>query len=557
MTKLSDENVLLKTQVQSIVQERENIKLEYQKLFNSVKATRVQHQQEVKKLVENVNQKTYAYGDVRAKNQDLLMTIFELKARLTEQAKNVNTKFDESTTLEKPVCVTPLNKNKDLKAKIVSKVEIKTDKSKPVTSCSTSKNEQDHKPNVNSKDTNSKKKVLLNAKSKSTSKDVKKLQSSSNLVANKNDTLNSNVFESRTIVLKAKTVNVVHDGSNLVCVSCGNDDFLTSHDKCVACYDLSSNSRLKRALFPSHVTAKSSKVGATPVFAKYRFSVATPLKATNKDSSASPITPEFRQSHTLSSYMKIKIRTSRKWQKWFEHQSSFNWSPKSLTTQTPPSDSKSSASRRTYSRTLIVLWIVDSGCSKHMTGNLKLLRNFVEKFMGTIRFGNDNFAAITGYGDYVQANLTICHVYYVEGLGQNILSVRQSCDGDLEVAFRSNTCYVRNLEGEDLLTSSRESNVYTISISDMASSSPVCLLSKATSTKLWLWHRRFSHLNIGTINQLSKNELVDGLSISKYDKDHLCSTCEQGKSKKATFPSKLVPSSNLNLNDFNGFCVGQ
>ncbi|GJR34305.1 integrase, catalytic region, zinc finger, CCHC-type containing protein [Tanacetum coccineum] len=118
--------------------------------------------------------------------------------------------------------------------------------------------------------------------------------------------------------------------------------------------------------------------------------------------------------------------------------------------------------------------------------------------MGTIRFGNDNFAAITGYGDYVQANLTICHVYYVEGLGQNILSVGQFCDGDLEVAFRSNTCYVQNLEGEDLLTDSRDSNLYTIYISKMATSSPDFLMSKATSTKSWLWHRRFSHLNFSS-----------------------------------------------------------
>ncbi|GJT91028.1 retrovirus-related pol polyprotein from transposon TNT 1-94 [Tanacetum coccineum] len=132
-------------------------------------------------------------------------------------------------------------------------------------------------------------------------------------------------------------------------------------------------------------------------------------------------------------------------------------------------------------------------------------------------------------------------------LGHNLFSVRQFCDGDLEVAFRSNTCFVWNLEGEDLLTGSREYNLYTISISDMTASSPVCLMSKATSTKSWLWHRQFSHLNFGTINKLSKNELVDRLLRFKYDKDHLCSACEQGKSKKATFPSNLVPSTNSKL----------
>ncbi|GKB85329.1 integrase, catalytic region, zinc finger, CCHC-type containing protein [Tanacetum coccineum] len=143
--------------------------------------------------------------------------------------------------------------------------------------------------------------------------------------------------------------------------------------------------------------------------------------------------------------------------------------------------------------------------------------------MGTIRFGNDHFAAITRYGYYVQGILTICHVYYVEGLRYNLFSVRQFCDGDLKVAFRSNTCFVQNLEGKDLLTSSRDSNLYTISISEMAASSLVCVMSKATSTKSWLWHQRLSHLNFGTINHLTKQDLVDGLPKFKYDKDQLCS----------------------------------
>ncbi|GJT45815.1 hypothetical protein Tco_0954530 [Tanacetum coccineum] len=130
-----------------------------------------------------------------------------------------------------------------------------------------------------------------------------------------------------------------------------------------------------------------------------------------------------------------------------------------------------------------VLWIVDSGCSKHMMGEGSLLRNFIEKFIGTVRFGNDNFAAITGYGNYIQGNITICHVYYVEGLGHNLFSVGQFFDGDLEVAFCSKICDVRNPEGDDLLTGGRKSNLYTISISDIAASLPVCLMSNATSTK--------------------------------------------------------------------------
>ncbi|GKG02612.1 retrovirus-related pol polyprotein from transposon TNT 1-94, partial [Tanacetum coccineum] len=154
---------------------------------------------------------------------------------------------------------------------------------------------------------------------------------------------------------------------------------------------------------------------------------------------------------------------------------------------------------------------------------------------------DDHFAAITGYEDYVQVNLMICHVYYVEGLRHNLFSVGQFCDGDLEVAFRSNTCCAWNLEGDDLLTGSHDSNLYTISISKMAASSPVCLMSRATSIKSWLWHRRLSHLNFSTINQLTSKDLVNGLPKFKYNKDHLCSACEQGKSKRASLPPKLVP----------------
>nr|GEV88473.1 retrovirus-related Pol polyprotein from transposon TNT 1-94 [Tanacetum cinerariifolium] len=92
----------------------------------------------------------------------------------------------------------------------------------------------------------------------------------------------------------------------------------------------------------------------------------------------------------------------------------------------------------------LILFIVDSGCMKHMAGNLKLLCNFVEKFLGTVRFGNDQFALILGYGYLVQGNLTINRVYYVEGLNHNLFSVGQFCDADLEVAFRSKGYRVYN-----------------------------------------------------------------------------------------------------------------
>nr|GEV59942.1 hypothetical protein [Tanacetum cinerariifolium] len=151
----------------------------------------------------------------------------------------------------------------------------------------------------------------------------------------------------------------------------------------------------------------------------------------------------------------------------------------------------------------IVLWYLDSGCSKHMTRDRSQLINFVNKFLGTVKFRNDHVAKIMGYGDYQIGNVMISRVYYVEGLGYNLFSVGQFCDSNLEVAFRQHTCFIRNLEGVDLLTRSRGNNLYTLSLGEMMTLSPI-----------------------------SRHGLVRGLPKLKFKKYHMCSACAIGKSKK-------------------------
>nr|GEY75931.1 hypothetical protein [Tanacetum cinerariifolium] len=141
--------------------------------------------------------------------------------------------------------------------------------------------------------------------------------------------------------------------------------------------------------------------------------------------------------------------------------------------------------------------------------------------MGTVRFGNDHVAAILGFGEF--------------------------CYSDLEVAFRRNACFVRNLEGVDLLKGDHSTNLYTINLHEMAFASPICLMARASSTKSWLWHQRLSHLNFDTINDLARNDLVAGLPKFKYHKEHLFPSCEQGKSKRASHPPKPVPNSRQRL----------
>ncbi|GJX19955.1 retrovirus-related pol polyprotein from transposon TNT 1-94 [Tanacetum coccineum] len=101
-----------------------------------------------------------------------------------------------------------------------------------------------------------------------------------------------------------------------------------------------------------------------------------------------------------------------------------------------------------------------------MTGNLKLLSNFVEKFLGMVKFGKDQIAPILGYGDLVQGNITIKSVYYVKGLNQNLFSVGQFYDANLEVAFWKSTCYIPDLKGNDILTGSRGTDLYSMMTSN-------------------------------------------------------------------------------------------
>nr|GEW89441.1 hypothetical protein [Tanacetum cinerariifolium] len=247
--------------------------------------------------------------------------------------------------------------------------------------------------------------------------------------------------------LKAKTLNV-----NFVCATCDKCVLKEKHDMCVLKSVNGVNSRTK---MPIVVPVSTRKPKCT-----VKQSVAKPIRKTVDSES--------------------------------------NQKPRNIT-------------RKLYERLVeIVLFIVDSGCSKHMTGNLKLLINFVEKFIGTIKFGNDQIAPILRYGDLVQRAVTI-------------------------------------KKGNDLLTGSRGTDLYLITLQDTNCPNLIYLMAKATSSQAWLWHRRLSHLNFDSINLLSKNDIVVGLPKLKFIKDHLCSSCELEKAKRKSFLTKITPSSKKRL----------
>nr|GEV02483.1 hypothetical protein [Tanacetum cinerariifolium] len=310
--------------------------------------------------------------------------------------------------------------------------------------------------------------------------------------------------------------------ANVVCATCNKCLVDSNHFACVSKILNVVNARTK---MPNVVPISTRKPKG-----HMKKSVATP----HKQKVASKSTNQKPQSY----YRMLYEKTSKTWKWWKEKQSpsGYKWVPK-IKMQWVPKAKKENVQKRIVQ---LILFIVDSRCTKHMTGNLKLLRNFVEKFLGTICFGNDQFAQIIGYGDLVQGNIMINRVYYVEGLNHNLFLVGQFCYADLEVAFGKSTCFVRDLQCNDLLIGNRGSDLYTISHQESTSPTPLCLMAKSSPTQAWLWHRRLSHLNFDYINLLLKKDVVIGLPKLKYVKDQLCSSGELSKEKRSSFKSKAI-----------------
>nr|GEW05498.1 hypothetical protein [Tanacetum cinerariifolium] len=214
--------------------------------------------------------------------------------------------------------------------------------------------------------------------------------------------------------LNSRTLN-----DNVVCATCEKCLVDSDHFACVTKMLNDVNARTKK---PNVVPISTRKPKGHA-----NKSVATP----HKKKVASKSTTQTPKSYYRMLYEKI----SKAWKWWIEQQcpSRYKWVPKTKMQWVPKARNENVQKRIVQ----LILFIVDSGCTKHMTANLKLLCNFVEKYLGTVRFGNDQFAPILGYGDFVQGNITINRVYYVEGLNHNLFSVGRFYDADLEMDVKT------------------------------------------------------------------------------------------------------------------------
>ncbi|GKA07902.1 hypothetical protein Tco_0687233 [Tanacetum coccineum] len=519
--KLENENVELEFQVRNYEKEIAHLKTTYKNLFDSISVTRAQ----TKTIIDSLQNKLH---DTIYENAKLRAQLFDKVSEQVDTTKgtSTNTKFANQSTERKP-SLQPVRKNlvvrqpnafqsehtTSSKNRVPQKVDKTNDLSKPVTSNSVPtpqeskivKHDNVIAPGmfrINPFKPSREEKYVPNKRVDNTAK-TRRPQPRSNT---KNDRVPSVLRVVEHDIKKLK-LDIRNDKSEVICAMCKQCLITANHDVCMLNYVNDMNSRGRK---------QKANVSNTENQKKQKPKVIKPKKVGSNERLASPkpSKPRFclRWSPTGRFFdIKGKIIASSE----SESQSDCSNGDNACTSN--PSEPK----------------------IKRFPNSTSFLGRLSKFFLGTVRFGNDHVAAILGFGDLQWGNILITRVYFVEGLGHNLFSVGQFCDSDLEVAFRRNSCFVRNLDGVDLLKGNRSTNLYTINLHEMASASPICLMARATLPSHGFGiYRFYPPSTFDTINDLAKNDLVSGLPKFKYHKEHLCPSCEQGKSKRGLTPHK-------------------
>nr|GEV00024.1 hypothetical protein [Tanacetum cinerariifolium] len=469
-------NIELDHRVTKLITEIEHLKQTYKQLYDSIKSSHIRSKEQCDDLTKQVSIKSAENSDLNVSVEENVLVITALKDTLRKLKGKAIAHYDylkhtqeEATTLREIVeherSLNPLNTSLNFACdKLMALTPInKTKKvrfTEPVTSIGNSRikiasssNVVSNKPMMSSTGVNLPTSASESQPSGNTKK-VKIQQTPSSAKKNKLVAYPRNVrtsLQNKKSIVNTKDIPSVQNSklnvnSDLQCVTCNGFLFSNNHDSCVLEFINTVNARVK------------SKSVKKPLKRK----VWKPTGNVNPINLGDPQLPMFH-----------------------------------------------------------LLLLMNAGCPNcSLIFGLRMLQahdqrslsitNFVNKFLGIVKFDNDHVANIMGYGDYQIGNITISKVYFVEGLGHNLFSIGQFCDLELEVAFHQHTCFIRNLEGVDLLIGSRGNNLYTLSLRDMMASSPI-----------------------------SRQGLVRGLPKLKFEKDHLCSAYAIGKSKKKSHKPKF------------------
>ncbi|GKB23262.1 ribonuclease H-like domain-containing protein [Tanacetum coccineum] len=192
--------------------------------------------------------------------------------------------------------------------------------------------------------------------------------------------------------------------------------------------------------------------------------------------------------------------------------------------------------------------VIDSGCSRHMTGNKCYLTEYEDYDGGFVSFG-DGKGRISGKGKIKTGTLDFDNVYFCKELKYNLFSVSQICDKKNNVLFTDTECLVLSSdfklldESQVLLRVPRKDNIYSVDLKSVVPTKGLtCLFAKATIDESNLWHRRLGHINFKNMNKLVRGNLVRGLPSKIFENDHSCVACQKGKQHKASYKAKLVNS---------------
>nr|GEV19808.1 putative ribonuclease H-like domain-containing protein [Tanacetum cinerariifolium] len=199
--------------------------------------------------------------------------------------------------------------------------------------------------------------------------------------------------------------------------------------------------------------------------------------------------------------------------------------------------------------------VIDSGCSRHMTGNIFYLFDFEEINRGYVAFGgNPKGGKITRKGKIKIGKLDFDDVYFVKELTFNLFSVSQMCDKNNSVLFTNTKFVVLSSdfklpdENHVLLRVPRENNMYNVDLKNIVPLRDLTsLFAKATLDESNLWHKRLCHINFKTMNKMVKGNLVRGLPLKVFENNHTCVACKKGKKHKASCKTKPVSSVSLPL----------
>ncbi|KAK9073828.1 hypothetical protein SSX86_006422 [Deinandra increscens subsp. villosa] len=193
-------------------------------------------------------------------------------------------------------------------------------------------------------------------------------------------------------------------------------------------------------------------------------------------------------------------------------------------------------------------WVVDSGASRHMTGNISLLSDVKPIQGGNVTFAGDKGGKITGEGKLGNEKITFDKVQFVQELQHNLLSVSQICDQQYTAAFTSSECLILKpgIQIPDdwiFVRAPRFHDLYVLNMNQTSSAvSATCFISKATEKESIMWHRCMGHINYQKMNYLVNHNLVEGVSKNKFSIHDVCVSCKKGKQKKKSHPSKRLNS---------------